>query len=201
MMRIHILCEGPSERAYIQQINRLLHEHDIPVIFLATVTQGGNYPHVIREYSKLIHRKPTPKNVWIWLDYDLYLRDDKFCWETYCNRSKTIPSFYFSIQNFEDYLSLHLPRKKRDQWIAIMRKYNHWRWPTHGKVYTPLFRKHVGRYDKGTIRTGFITERSLTNLKLAVDERLEILFPPRLKDFENFAQQLIILLDSHHFFA
>lgn len=199
MKRVIIICEGPSERAYLQQLNQFLREMGIDLVIIPEVANGGNYPHVLRVYNKMIkcNRKA---DVHVWIDFDLYKRNDKYCWAAYTQRSDDIPTFAFSIQNFEDFLAMHFPPKKRDHWIDTMRVYNHWRRPLHAKVYAPLFRKQLNRYEKGSLRSGFVSATSLSYLKQMVDERHEVLFPDELSLGENFAVRLIQLLrDSECF--
>ena len=50
---VHIIvCEGSSEVAYLQELNRLLREKEIPLVYIHKSCDGGQYSKVVRTYKK-----------------------------------------------------------------------------------------------------------------------------------------------------
>lgn len=48
---IIVVCEGASEKAYIQELNRYLEEEDIPLHFIPRPSNGGQYASVVKKYK------------------------------------------------------------------------------------------------------------------------------------------------------
>ena len=49
---IIIVCEGASEKAYIQELNRYLEEEDIPLHFIPRPSNGGQFSPVVKKYRE-----------------------------------------------------------------------------------------------------------------------------------------------------
>ena len=147
---IIIICEGPSERAYLQQLNRTLREKECHVTFNARLSNGGDFNTVKTKFRQ--ERKNNKKaTIFVWVDFDLYLQNDK-----YENRGKDIPDFLFSKMNFEDMLILHFEKEDIGKWIQICKKYNHFNKPLPADDYLPLFKKFYSKefgveYNKGDL--------------------------------------------------
>ena len=106
---LHVVCEGKSERNYLAALNRLLRDSGIGLTLLSPNPKkrdedgGGHFRNVVQKY-KDFRRNNRNVQPWIWVDWDLYLRNDQHCMELYESRPKGIPAFLFSIHNFEDFL-------------------------------------------------------------------------------------------------
>jgi hypothetical protein len=160
---IIILCEGPSERAYIQELNRYLDEEDIPINFIPKVSGGGQFCLVIRKFKEI--RKQNPKrNIKVWVDFDRYKRNDNKDMDNYRSKSKDIPDFLFSYMNFEDFIAMHENTERLNNWIISCIRRNHFISPSHSSEYLKEFIDFIGDYTKGEIPI-LINKNSLQNLK------------------------------------
>ncbi len=146
---IIIVCEGPSEESYIQELNRLFREENINLNFVPKVSGGGTYKNVENRYKK--EKKKNPKNrIIIWQDKDTYIRNEQNNDINYKNKPKGIPDFLFNINNFEDMLVLHLDDSIIKIWENECIKQNHFNIPMTKTVYEPLFKeKIIPNYKKG----------------------------------------------------
>lgn len=172
---IIVVCEGASEWAYIQALNSFIESlpfqdgyYDAPIRFVGKPkkTGVGKGAHkaaekVFREVSKCERTAET----WVWVDADLYVRNDKSCGTLYKNRPKGIPPFHFSIFNFEDFLALHLCDADFHRWIKVMSSAGHFNHPLHNADYEVQFEGFIPGYKKGNLPPDFITVASLKNLK------------------------------------
>src|SRR5690554_5613842 len=97
---IIIVCEGPSEEAYIQELNRIFREKECHFLLIPRTSEGGDYKTVVNKYKSV--RKNNPRDqIYIWVDFDLYKRNDKGNYDKYKNKPSHIPEFLFSKMNFE----------------------------------------------------------------------------------------------------
>ncbi len=144
-----IICEGSSEVAYLQELNKLLREKEIPLVYIHKSCDGGQYSKVVRAYKKA--KKDNPRtSIHICIDFDTYLRNDTNNWTSYQNKPKSIPEFLFTTMNFEDFISLHLEKELSDTWDHLCASNNHFSSPMHASIYTPLFAKNIiPGYKKG----------------------------------------------------
>lgn len=71
-----ILCEGSSEKAYIQLINRLLTKNNIKITFAAKEIGTGHFSDVEKAYKKQCTENKKIDKV-IWVDKDIYKRNDR----------------------------------------------------------------------------------------------------------------------------
>lgn len=146
---INVICEGKSECNYLQAINRLLREAGIGLVLKAQDAGGGMYKKVEKAYKQCVKRERHTV-AWIWVDYDLYERNDKGCKTAYKNKPKGIPDFLFSVHNFEDFLILHLTDDKVANWISTC-KDSHLLSPLHSNQYTPRLAQFFPNYTKGSL--------------------------------------------------
>ena len=147
---IIIICEGHSEVAYISEIRRLLRERNIAINLIPKKAINGFYDSIIKIYKKIRKENRGNTDIRIWVDYDIYSRNEKGCMTDYNKTKATIP-FMFSYQNFEDFLALHVDDDSVLQnWINVCAKNNHFQSPMHFEQYEPLVRKHLFlNYKKG----------------------------------------------------
>jgi hypothetical protein len=144
MQKLHshivIVCEGFSEVAYIQQLNRLLRELNVSINLCPKKVGTGEYKSVMARY-KIESKNNLRTKVLVWVDYDIYVRN--------CIQDK-VP-FMFNKQNFEDFLFLHLDDDKLNVWLSICQAHNHFSEPMYSEEYMPLVRQHFSNYQKGDL--------------------------------------------------
>ncbi len=146
---IIIVCEGQSEVAYIQELNRLLTETHIRVVLIPKNVGGGHYSQVGKRYKGEKARNPRSQ-ILIWVDYDIHARNDNETRTAYENKTQGIPDFYFNHQNFEDFLALHLSKEVIEDWQTRCLQHGHFTQPLHADQYKDLYRSHVSKdYLKG----------------------------------------------------
>ncbi len=154
-----IVCEGESERAYIQELNKLFREMEIAVTLIPVCVGTGFFSNVVTTYRKLRKNNQRTK-IYIWVDWDIYARNDRQTLDSYMQRSPGIPAFLFSRQNFEDFIVTHLNADRLEQWIDICRKSGHLQTPLHAEQYLPLFKDNLfPQYQKGDIPFQLTKER------------------------------------------
>jgi hypothetical protein len=146
---IIIVCEGASEKAYIQELNRYLEEEDIPLHFIPRPSNGGQYSPVVKKYREVREDNRTAK-ILIWVDWDRYRRNDNADMDNYRKKSSDIPDFLFSYMNFEDFLSMHHDRSQMQRWWTSCVSRDHFTTPSHSNEYMPAFKAFIGGdYAKG----------------------------------------------------
>lgn len=161
---IIIVCEGASEKAYIQELNRYLEEEDIPLHFIPRPSNGGQYSPVVKRYREVRKDNRTAR-ILIWVDWDRYQRNDNADMDNYRNKPNDIPDFLFSYMNFEDFLSMHCDRLNMQRWWTSCVNRDHFNKPSHSAEYMPAFRVFIEKtYEKGDIPID-INRHSLENVK------------------------------------
>ncbi len=161
---IIIVCEGTSERAYIQELNRLLKEENIPLSFIPRSSDGGQYSKVESEYKKA-RKDNRNTRILIWIDWDRYQRNDNLDMDNYKKKPTGIPEFLFSYQNFEDFLFMHKETEDLEKWIMFCSGKNHFHSPLHSAEYIETFKSLFNNnYSKGEIPID-INSDSLNNLQ------------------------------------
>ncbi len=162
---ILVICEGNSERAYLQELNRYLNESNISLHFQPYPSNGGQYKMVVSQYRRI--RKANPRSeIDIWVDLDRYKRNDARDMDNYQNKPLGIPDFLFSHMNFEDFLVMHLESSKVREWHNSCISRNHFSVPSHSSEYLPQFKVFLeDSYTKGSIPFQ-IDETSLNYLKI-----------------------------------
>ena len=161
---IVVVCEGASEKAYLQELNRYFDEEAIPLSFIPKSADGGDYAKVARKYREV--RKANHKEeIIIWVDWDIYQRNDRKNLDNYHRKPADIPDFLFSYKNFEDFLSMHFDRAEMDKWMSSCIGRNHFDTPSHSSEYLEDFITFIGKsYTKGEMPID-ITFHALENLK------------------------------------
>jgi hypothetical protein len=126
-----IICEGESERTYLQRLLAFFDQQPLPSGSFETplrifappnaVAQSGKFSSLKKLYSAV--RKENKKvTIRIWADFDLYLRNDHHCATPYRSKPATLPDFLFSFHNFEDFLALHLADESFHRWLEFGRR-------------------------------------------------------------------------------
>ncbi len=166
---IIVICEGRSERAYLQALNRFLREYGCFINFAPKVVGSGNCKDVLKKYSEE-KKKNRRSEFIIWVDDDLYFgnRDDtdRRCAEKYNLLTPNQQQlFKFSKHNFEDFLVLHLEDEKLDLWKNICYKNDHFLRPMFSDKYEDLIRENIfPNYQKGEFPLEELTQAHLDNL-------------------------------------
>ncbi len=135
---IIVICEGKSEMAYLQELNRLFREENISLAFKVVTSNGGNFSRIIAKYREE-RAKNRKQEIAIWIDKDIYCNDS--------NDSRKLErqyhtDFLFNHMNYEDFLTLHLDEKELLRWQAICEKHNHFTKPMNSAEYCPLINHH-----------------------------------------------------------
>jgi hypothetical protein len=161
-----VVCEGYSEQAYIQKLNRFFEANDYSINFVAQLVGSSHFVTVKNKYETV--RSANKRSaIYIWVDKDTYIRNDKGDSIKYQNKKKNIPDFYFTTCNFEDFLVMHLPDSKLNAWHNICQKRNHFMNPMIAKDYVPLFQNIIPGYSKGDVPI----EINEDSLKLALQRQ------------------------------
>lgn len=154
-----IICEGNSEYAYIQKLNRFLSENGYDFTLIAKRVGTGHYKEVQKKYN--IERKNNPKlPIEIWVDKDTYIRNDEGDGDKYAQKPSKIPDFLFSVMNFEDFLALHTDKDILENWFQICSRNKHHITPLKESEYLPLVKEHLfPNYNKGDIPFEITSEK------------------------------------------
>lgn len=159
-----VICEGQSEYAYIQEINKIIREREIEIVLKAHSAQSGHFNKVQDKYKKV--RQNNPKSdCYIWVDNDIYKRNDRNNQQKYSARKNNILAFLFSYYNFKDYLVCHLPREIVINWQDICIGEQHFQTPLHSDSHLKLLKDNITEftnYEKGDLPFG-ITIETLKN--------------------------------------
>lgn len=146
-----VICEGNSEYAYIQKLNRFLSENGYTFILNPKIVGCGHFKDVQRRY-KIEKKNNTRTPIVIWVDKDTYIRNDCGDKDNYEAKNDNLPKFMFSIMNFEDFLALHTKPNKLEKWFQVCSRQKHHITPMKEDVYLPLVQKHLfADYKKGDI--------------------------------------------------
>lgn len=148
---IWVACEGKSEKAYLAELNRLFRETGTPIILKDEVAGSGFFHHAEAAFKKAQKRSGTHSRTagentpWVWVDSDLYERNERASGDLYSARPKGIPAFLFSHHHFEDFLVLHLGDEQVAQWVNLC---NGGTAPLHERDYLPLLPALFPDYQK-----------------------------------------------------
>ena len=163
---IILLCEGESEYAYIQELNRYLRENECNFKFIPKVIGSGFYSEVQKKHKEV--RKDNPRTpIRILLDDDIYVRNGDNHEQD--NSSKLANSgykeeFLFNVHNFEDFLMLHCDDETLNQWLIKCAEKNHKNTPMHSEQYMPLVKEIFPDYEKGELPFSPNDQEKLDNL-------------------------------------
>ena len=202
MRLIYVVCEGKSEKAYLQLLNDHLREQDISLSFVVHPAGNGHFKQLKQAWKKF--QKGEHCSNWrsardcycIWADWDLFHRNYKACRDLYDKERASLPQFCFNYHNFEDFLSLHLPTKTAHEWCATCNGRNHFTNPLHSGEYQPLFENLVPGYQKGRLPDGFNICEGLRNLRInMIDTKLLLNNNPT--EFRFFTDFLLEILTPY----
>lgn len=161
-----ILCEGESEVAYIQVLNRYLRENEYNFKFIPRLIGSGFFTDVHKKHKE--ERKSNPRTpIKIFLDDDIYVRNEDQREQD--NSLKLASSSYkdeflFNTHNFEDFLMLHYDDDTLGQWLTKYTETNHRSVPMHSVQYMPLVKGLFPNYEKGELLFSPIDQEKLDNL-------------------------------------
>ncbi len=159
-----IICEGQSEYAYLQELNRFLRNIDFSITFIPKIIGTGHCNDAISKYKQIKKDSPRSSHIYIWVDKDTYMRNNCNYGDNYQKKSSNIPNFLFSYYNFEDFLVMHLEEKDVLLWQNICQNHNHFTNPIHSEQIESLIKQNIfSGYKKGKIPF-IITQKHIDNL-------------------------------------
>jgi hypothetical protein len=180
--RYIIICEGKSEDAYIQELNRCLRDSGIYSVSLIPKPVGtGHYIAVAKEYKKQWSKNKNLK-FYIWVDKDIYERNDDGNMDKYKEKPENIPDFSFNIFNFEDFLILHFPKEDFLKHRKLFEDKGHFKKPLHDKEYEPLIKQVFKGYEKGSLPDDFIISKEILNENLFANNNGSIISKENLEN-------------------
>lgn len=140
---ILIICEGDSEYAYVQELNRFLNMRNSSVTLLGCNAGGGGF----KSLRQVCRARKTRNNgrTFIFADADIYFRNDSDNRKMYDQEKAVLPPFLFQTWNFEDFLLMHFPCEVLEAWVEECRKSGHDVNPLHSKDYLPMFLKFCAK--------------------------------------------------------
>lgn len=80
---IIVICEGNSEYAYIQNINRILRHKNFYGALFKPVSVNTGYFNIVKNKYRSEYKNNSKSSIIIWVDFDLYKRNDKDCMDSY----------------------------------------------------------------------------------------------------------------------
>lgn len=173
-----VICEGDSEIAYVQELNRFLNEQGCRVV-LQTVNAGGGGFSSVRQCCR---DRKTRRNgrTFVMADRDIYFRNDNGCGEALEQDKDLLPPFLFQSWNFEDFLLMHFPAELVGEWRKLSRINGHLRDPKCANDYRPIYdefcRNHAEvlgydlPYEKGDMPFELSTRHMENLMKNSSDE-------------------------------
>lgn len=140
-----LICEGDSEFAYVQELNRLLAKCGVPIVFLPHNAGGGGFGNVRQACRKLKTKRDG--RTFVVADKDIYFRNEKGNGTAYERGKHLVPPFLFQTWNFEDFLLMHFPSELLAAWIAEATRCGHVARPLHRCDYMPIFSEFCAKYN------------------------------------------------------
>lgn len=127
----------------------------------------------------------------VWVDDDIYVRDDFKCATLYKSRREKdrLPIFRFNYHNFEDFIVLHRAKNEAQMWSEYCRKINHIEIPLKEEEYLPHYLQFFPTYKKKEFpfsKTGLTKEHMLNLFENNKSE--DILLK---SDFANFLENIL----------
>lgn len=187
------ICEGSSEFAYVQELNRFLNENGLDLVFSAVDAGGGGFDN-IRSLCRKRRIRPESR-AFVLADRDLYFDETTLNGRRYAQGKDKLPKFFFQYFNFEDFLLMHYPHEIVEAWKAAVALKGHFVVPLKSVEYENVFADFVrsheselqfgGDYRKGDLPFA-LSEEKMRNL-LANNSNQSL---PR-SDFAAFLQQEI----------
>lgn len=197
-----IVCEGESERTYLQRLQSFLDAQKVlpgvfetPLQFIGPVqaiAKTGSFGKLVSTFKKT-RTANRSRSIQIWADFDLYHRNDCRCAERYAAKTAGIPDFLFSFHNFEDFYALHFDGDQLAAWQhyggPVGRR--HFTAPLHAREYVPEIESIFSGYKKNDLPADFINWTSLRNLKANLAHQPSNSNPHNLVGIRSFATFLI----------
>lgn len=205
-----VICEGVSECNCLLHLNRLMRALPPPegcfrslefvglpktLDALTLKRKGvgsGEFGKVVQAYKGEYKRARSAKFL-IWVDDDLYVRNDKSCGVNYERRPAGIPAFSFSTHNFEDYLALHLSDELFELWKSTCSANDHFSSPLYGADYERCFRLVLPDYKKGELPDDFLSLDALQNM-VRHQQKLPAMATGPINRSRTFAADLAAIL-------
>ena len=143
------ICEGMSDYAYFQEINRVFKDENIPIRFVPRQADSGHFTSINNKFIN--ERKNNPRSeIIIVVDYDIYQNNISKNMDKYRTKANHLPNFLFNHQNYEDVILLHLSKDDIKRWQNICEQNNHFTNPLSSDAHCELFKKHIlNNYKKG----------------------------------------------------
>lgn len=163
---IYAVVEGPSEAKYFTTLSRFCGENDIKISFKVEPAFGSSVKK-IKVALKKLGRKAKNKDIFIFLDYDKFKREEAFLIDY-----KTLNRHIFFFEYcFEDFLIRHLPEESYIRWRAICEKVGHYNDPMKNHTLVQEIQAIFNKYKKGRLpeELSTITEMHISNLKKRKD--------------------------------
>lgn len=153
----YFICEGKSEYAYLQLINRFFRDEGIEIMLKPYNANGGKVNN-IKACAKIIRTQQNKvPNIYAFLDMDIYFRED----ENFFSLPESI-IYLFNSWNFEDFFALHYDESTVERWHSDCCLSGHASCPEHSdKIVTRMRSKICPDYRKGTIPDGFIIDKDV----------------------------------------
>lgn len=160
-----IVCEGNSENAYINILNRFLRDNYINKFFIPKPIGTGEYSSVIKKYKE-VKSQNRKSSIIIWVDYDRYKRNDNHNRESYERKKDKIPDFKFNTYSFEDFFIMHYDDEIVNKWEEICKNNGHFNQPMKSELAEDLLCNNIfSEYTKSSLLPSFlINAESLKNL-------------------------------------
>lgn len=172
MGRIFVLCEGESEKLYLQYLNIILqNQYDADLIIVSRCFKGGGVYKALtsnlkraRNKLKEVEKKFGPNDfLYIWLDYDCFMRDYPENLEEFQNFVKSIKlgsefKILWNYMNFEDFLILHYDATKIAELQDKLYNTPHFTCPLHSEEYLPVYCEIIPEYRKAKLPNDLVLD-------------------------------------------
>lgn len=141
-----IICEGDSEYAYVQELNRLLNERGCRAILTPCNAHGGGFASL----RQICRRKKTQRNgrTFILADRDIYERNDNGNRDSYESECRFMPPFMFQYWNFEDFLLMHFDSSVLGAWREEAYQCGHKAIPKSAGEFEKIYELFCEQYNK-----------------------------------------------------
>jgi hypothetical protein len=166
---INVICEGYSEQRYLTLINRFFRTNKVNITFHPIEIGGGHFNVVKGQLKRhgYLKKKTNYSEVFVWVDKDVYIRDEQGNNAKYEAFIKEYPGlkFCFNYLSFEDFFMLHQDVDTIKKWHDMCRKEGHFKNPIKSEKCLKMIKKLVPDYEKGSLPSEFrIDENSLKHL-------------------------------------
>lgn len=191
----HIICEGSSEVAYLNELNKYIRSFGFGEHFsIKTYNLNGVFPygkspykHVKNEYDKAIKNKQEADEVFVWLDNDVFKRGELLK-DALQQKLKGFSGMKYNYENFEDFLVMHLLDKQVQDWHEICVKERHFDIPMFGEKVGKLITSIIPGYAKGSLSQAIQINGEFLNRLYKNQENSKIKFT---SDFVDVIKQLV----------